>query len=365
MDDLDIQKGIFRPICNKDEIDRVFSVKNADDYLLKLRAETIVDHMRLFRVYRNRALLDEENWSLEKSFDKTHYEKFLAKLEAPEREICNEVTYGDVFSTEPNGQIFSSEYGPIVTISNSLNYFLEFMHLALLEFETEVPSHIRMNSLRIAIRVMLQTEALDFDLDPRGIIPSEIMKGMQAVIPLQLQFIAGHEFSHFILGHLSEDSTVERPMFSAIGADTEEDKLKKIFTLSQQQEFDADIQAFLLPKYSEAERSDVLYATLLWFGSVELYEAARDVMFPPSSTILRTHPAPRERYENLLSKVPTPEGFDIAGARDFLELLGNMTQVLQEDITLHMDKYELEGSHYLDEPNTKWRGRELIDRVDY
>lgn len=60
MDELEIQKTFFHPICNKSEIDRIFNVQCAADHLLKLRAETIVDHMRLYRVYRNKALLDEK-----------------------------------------------------------------------------------------------------------------------------------------------------------------------------------------------------------------------------------------------------------------------------------------------------------------
>jgi hypothetical protein len=49
MNEIEIQKMSFHPVCNKDEIERIFNVTTASDYLLKLRAETIVDHMRLFR----------------------------------------------------------------------------------------------------------------------------------------------------------------------------------------------------------------------------------------------------------------------------------------------------------------------------
>jgi hypothetical protein len=48
-DNIEFEKHFFRPVCNEQEIERIFNVKNANDYLLKLRAETIVDHMRLFR----------------------------------------------------------------------------------------------------------------------------------------------------------------------------------------------------------------------------------------------------------------------------------------------------------------------------
>ena len=36
--------------------------------------------------------------------------------------------------------------------------------------------------MRIAIRVMLQKEALDFEVDPRGIIPEEIINIINPII---------------------------------------------------------------------------------------------------------------------------------------------------------------------------------------
>ena len=37
----------------------------------------------------------------------------------------------------------------------------------------------------------------------------------------------------------------------------------------------------------------------------------------------------------------------------------------QAETSFNFDEYEAYGSAYLDKPNTKWRGKELIDRVDY
>jgi len=67
MNDIDFERIQYFPICNQQEIERILNIRNAQDYLLKLRANTIVDHMRLFRVYRNKAITNEKNWSLEKS----------------------------------------------------------------------------------------------------------------------------------------------------------------------------------------------------------------------------------------------------------------------------------------------------------
>lgn len=364
MDVVDHQKLFFRPVCNSMEIERIFNVKNAKDHLLKVRAETIVDHMRLFRVYRNKALKNEKNWSLETSFDTSHYEAVLAKLPKDARALCRAVTYGDIFSDDPNGMIFNTPYGPVTTISESLRFFLKFAHLAILDFGEEVPMYIRINSLRIAIRVMLRNEAMDFYMDPRGIIPSRIATAIHTPIPLQLKFIAGHEFSHFILGHLSEANSIEQPIFYALSHDEREYKPLKVYNTSQRNEFEADLQSILLPNYSDRKRNELLRAALLWFGALELFYSVRDTIFPQSSWRIQTHPTPRDRYENLLTNVPAT-GLDVKQWREFPRLIDKLKTFLQEDVSLNFDFYEFYGSAYLDEPNTKWRGRELVDRVDY
>ena len=365
MNNIEIQKHFYHPVCSHDEIERVFNVENARDHLLKLRADTIVDNMRLFRVYRNKALANEKSWSLEESFDNSHYLKFLERLSPDQRSICQSVTYGDIFSNDPNGMIFNTEYGAITTISNSLRYFLKFSHLAILDFESEVPMNIRFNSLRIALRTMLKTEAMDFLMDPRGIIPSNVASAIHAPIKYQMQFIAGHEFSHYILGHLDNSSTVKQPIFYAISENDIDYRPEIVFNNSQKNEFKADIQSILLPDYSDMERAELLHFALLWFGCLELFQAALDTMFPQSPWVYKTHPSARERYENLLTKVPTPKSFELGTWKNFHGIIDMFTKAIQEDISLNFESYEIYGSVYLDKPNTKWRCRELVDRVDY
>ncbi len=365
MEALEAQKLFYRPVCNLDEIDRIFNVKNARDHLLKLRADTLVDNMRLFRVYRNKALSDEENWSLEKSFNNSHYFKVLRNLSSDFRSQCKKITFGDIFSNDPNGMIFNTEHGVITTISDSLKYFLKFSHLAILDFASEVPMNIRFNSLRIALRTMLKTEAMDFLMDPRGIIPSDVASAIHKPIPIQKQFIAGHEFAHFILGHLEVANIVEQPIFHAISDDDEDYKPEKIFNNSQKNELEADIQSILLPNYSDIERAELLHSALLWFGCLELYQAASDVIFPKSPWGYKSHPSARERYENLLANIPTPKSFELKAWSNFHKLIDEFTKFIQEDISLNFEAYEQYGSAYLDKPNTRWRGRELVDRVDY
>lgn len=362
---IDIQKQFFHPVCNPREIERVFDVKDASDYLLKLRAETIVDHMRLFRVYRNKALRDEKNWSLEKSFDTSHYERFLDRLSDDDRRQCLKTTFGDMFSNDPNGSVFATDYGPIITISSSLQFFLKFAHLALMPFNTDIPEHVELNGLRIAMRVMLKSEALDFFMDPRGSLPRDVGEGIHAPLSLQMQFIAGHEFAHHVLGHLNDSTTSLKPIYFAISSNEDDYKPIKTYNRSQQEEFDADVQAILLPDYTDEEIGELLHAALLWFGALELFEAVSDEIFPVSTGSYKSHPTARDRFDNLLTKIPTPSGFSTGDAKRFGETVDFYKQLLLDDVSANLDLYEFYGSVYLDAPNTEWRGPELVDRIDY
>ena len=48
-----------------------------------------------------------------------------------------------------------------------------------------------------------------------------------------------------------------------------------------------------------------------------------------------------------------------------INLIAPLKDFLQDNISTNIEMYEVFGSVYLSEPNTEWRGRELIDRVDY
>lgn len=365
MDETEIARHFFHPVCTEAEIDRIFNVQNASDYLLKLRAETIVDHMRLFRVYRNKALANLNNWSLEKSFETTHFDRFIEHLSSDVARDCASVTYGNMFSNDPNGTIFATKHGPIITISEALSFFLEFSHLALLEFDREVPPHVRMNALRIAIRVMLKTEAMDFLMDPRGIVPESVGVAIHAPIPLQLEFIAGHEFAHRILGHLDSAAMTDKPIFRAITPSDDNYKPLPAFSQSQQEELDADRHAILLLANSPEHQAEVLDAALLWFGCLDLYEAVSEFMYPSNPWTPASHPTARQRFQQLVALSESLGRGDVTLCRRLLQTIDHLKPILLEDVSTSFDSYEVYGSVYLDRPNSEWRGPEVIDRKDY
>lgn len=360
-----LQKVFYKPFMNHNEIDRIFNVKNGNDYLLKLRADTVADHMRLFRVYRNRALIFGEGWSFEESFYLKPYEMFLNSLNEKDKKECLKLTYGNIFSNDANGYIMNSVYGPIITVSDSLSYFFKFMNLALLVHDEEVPDHVCKNAIRIAVRVMLKTETLDFLMDPRGMVTEVMSYNMHLPINYEYMTIIGHEFAHYLHGDLENSKCVNKPIFHAISKEDEDYNNIKVFSHSQQQEFDADLLSLKLPNLDDDEYKKLFEATLLWFMSLSIYEEVTKLMFPVSSWAPKSHPTAFERINNILTNSKIPIGFDLDKFESAQKTVKYYQEWIVDDVNANLESYEMYGSVYFDKPNTEWRGEALVDRVDY
>lgn len=365
--DLKLERDWFQRICSPDELERILNVQNADDYILRLRAETIADNIRIYRVFLHKVHYCEANglqWELEKYFKTNNYNEVLRHLDKEKAEICSRVSAGAIISNEPNGQIFETQYGICSTYSTVLEQFTRYSMLALLQLGDRVPNEVRVQAMRIAVRIMFQTESLDFDVDPRGIIPKDIEEAIHTLYPLQMDFIAAHEYSHLINGDLSNGTISKQAILKAHFKDQEDYKMINTYTASQKQEFKADIGAMIYPKWEEDRYSEYYYATMMWFASLAIYEAAENSVFPPIG--YQSHPGAKARYQNILENAPRPKGFDKKLYYEIIpELVSSWEQFVMKDISVNFDDYEMYGANYLAAPNTKWRGRELVDRVDY
>jgi hypothetical protein len=362
---LELQKRFYHPLCTPSEIERVFNPKNANDYLLALRSHYIVDHMRIYRFFLRAMRTQGSEYSLERNFETDHYHSYLETLSSEDREKLSSVTFGDVFTEEPNGEIFSSPFGRIVTISRSLRYFLEYSHLALKRFPSEIPTDIRFAALIIALRVMFQHEALDFEVDPRGKLDRKLLDEMRRPIPRQLQFIVGHEFAHQLLGHLSDVRMHDSTLRVSANASTDSAPART-YSTSQQEEFSADVAALMNPHIADAVRAELLNSALIWFAALELYQHARDVIEPRPACKPRNHPSARERHLHLLKEVETRYRKEMEEVSEsVIQAVDSLKRPLSDYLSLEIESFETYGSVYLSAPNTKWRGRELVDRKDY
>ncbi len=349
----------YMAFCNNEEIDRILSPKTPKDFLLQERANTVADNIRYYRVYRNKANYFR-NWSFEKSFSDRHYLQVYHNLSKDKKEQCKNVTFGDMFSNDVNGYAIKNQlWGRIICLNEALQFYMKFCNLSILNVY-DIPDSIRTNALRIAIRVLLKSEAMDFFMDPRGTVPQSIGTTIHRPIKHELQFIAGHEFAHHLLGHLDDDNVTTRNILS-VGSNHYS---MPVYNTSQQHEFEADIKSLEMPEYN-ARQYELLYnSALLWFSSLQLGEVAQDYIFP-SMSLVKTHPSAEERLDNILQNCKRPKEFDIKKIEIMQEQVKRLRDFLLEDLAVNFDFYEVYGSAYLDSPNTEWRGKELVDRVDY
>ena len=350
----------YRRICNEDEINRILKPKNGRDFLLQRRADIIADHVRFTRLYIHKSR--QKDWNFEASFKTGHYEQFIANLNEKDRAKCRTVSYGDMFTDELNGYCEKNKYfGTIIYLNESLRYFQYFMILALFPFDYEIPVSVRLSALRISIRILLKTEAMDFEMDPRGIVPKELDIVIREHVEYMMQYIAGHEFSHFLCEHFKNSSI--KAFFTNYDGKKYE---SEFYNMSQKQEFEADLKSLELPHYTTDEYRIQFLAAIYWFIILDIGEHASEII-NPSNRHIKTHPSASDRIVNIRENARPPifRENDIESIDYLLELSETIKKFLDEDISVSIEQYEVYGSVYLAEPNTKWRGKELVDRVDY
>ncbi|WP_392339600.1 hypothetical protein [Moritella marina] len=357
--ELNVLKMFYRPFCSEEEIERIFNLKSTEDYLLKARADYVTDHMRIYRVMRRRMNNAGESWSFSEHFEKKLFHKYLDNLNEVDKQTCKNISKGFVFSTDPNGVCANTEFGNVIMLSEALKYFLYFMNLAHLQFEDEVSTGVRIHAQMIALRVMLGSEALDFDLDPRGVIPDLVDEQINVLVEAQLEFVIGHEYAHHILGHLEGSNLIERQLYRTSSQSSEPD-IHKIFSYMQQEEFDADTHAISKLDCDRPYKQRMLFGAVTFFSYMDLFQNVKD-QISPSSSFVKTHPEPIDRLWNIYNHYGEQFDLDKDIVNSFVEGMKRQKEFLSKDIAVNIESYENYGSVYLAE----WRGAELIDRVDY
>ncbi|MED3311231.1 hypothetical protein COK59_04710 [Bacillus thuringiensis] len=352
--------GFFRGFCNEDEIKRLREPQNGEDYLLRLRAEAVVDNTRILRVISKRSKKNE-NWNFTNHFSVREFNYCLDRLTEEDKNKLKKVPMGFVFSDDPNGACMKTKFGNIIVVSETLRYFLFFMNLFMLNFDEEVPIDVMEAALTIAIRTMLGAEALDFDLDPRGIIPEEIQYKIDLVVENQLRFVIAHEFSHHILGHLDGKSVVNRELYK-IFDDKKGNNTYEFYNNRQQQELEADEAAIMRLNFkNQWEFESLVHDAILFFVYLDIYDSVCNKI-NSQEHLEKTHPNPLDRMWNIYEVIKDRVSFDKSIIENALRIAGIVKGYLKRDLdTNNTEKYRSYGSVYLG----KWRGPVLIDRIDY
>ncbi|WLH72526.1 hypothetical protein PSH70_21505 [Pseudomonas fluorescens] len=351
-------KGFYATLCSKEEISKIETPESADDYLLKLRANATVEHTRIFRVLLARRRQLRNSWDFSNSFDRAPFENYLKLLNHQDYEAAKNIAAGFVFCNKPNGSIINTNFGNIISLSLSLRYFLYFMNLAFLKFDNnDIPGDVVSSAIKIAMRTMLQNETLDFDIDPRGEIPPLIAAEIDYHTDRQLEFVIAHEYSHFFLGHLDTKNIIEEPFLDSLDP---ENFTQKVFSYAQQDELAADIDAISRPSHSPIAREDMLNRALFFFVYLDIFQNIKE-QISPSFNRFKTHPAPMDRFENLLhhfkDEIPTNK----KNLENLLFFQNHIKESLIEDVAVNIESYETYGSIYLG----SWHKKALIDKIDY
>lgn len=362
----DVRRRWYSGACSGEELERVINPKTAQDYLLKIRAEAITDNTRISRLFAHlRRLPEFAGKGIECFFEDYPYRIVKKYLNKADKIKCKDVAGGSLYINTANGEILQTPCGPVSTFSHTLKYFSKFSTLALKDFGDRVPDSVRSAALGIAVRIHLQTEAPDFEMDPRGIIPPDIDRQLNNMAYYQSVFIAGHELGHYILGHLDDSPIEKRSILKPKFSNDYDPREYQVYSIKKRHEFEADITALNRPLYPEDFYEHLYYATLNWFAALAIAEAAEDYLFPPDSMRV-THPSAKARYKNILENARQPKNLDERYVTEILPAIieANSKEMI-EMAQCYTDKLETYGSVYLAPPNTEWRGRELRDRIDY
>lgn len=340
----DLEEKKYAPFYSPEQIRRIINPMEAKDILLKKQADSIVDNIRVVRVFYNR-YNRSNNWDFEHIIDDSIFSEFKILVSAESFfDKIKSIPCGMTYDSDPNGQCIKTKYGNIITISAILKEFLYYMNLFYMGYmKEEIPNDVTRHSLVLAMRIMLQNEALDFELDPRGDVPSKIDDELAAYTLGEMLFVIAHEFSHSILNHLDSKNVIE-------GEDN-----YVYYNKSQLQEFEADINAIHILKSFMDEVSAVGHA-INFFMAIDLYEQVKE-QISPSMGYIKTHPESIDRIRHLLEEFPTLE-FDM---EKLMSMNNSIKSILMNLVSTQYDLFEMYGSVYLGE----WHKVNKTDRIDY
>lgn len=358
---LTTKETFYLPFCTKEEILRIRNQSSSSDYLLWLRAEAIADSPRAVRVFRKRAA-EKKDWSLTKyyrdnfSYDKKYLEAAGKKFKSK----TSNIPAGMAFVHDVNAMCIHTKFGNVIVANEALAFFLYYMNIVFFGRELGIDYSDISASLSIAIRIMMGSESLDFDIDSRGDLPPKIHKEIANYTEVQLIFIFGHEYAHHILGHLSSSSIKKYPLQTIMHTERSNIDIKA-YSYEHKKEYSADLYAIKNIRNNNQFRSimaDSAFLMFIYFDILEhvlQYLALRD-------TISKTHPKPLDRLWHLRGKLKSKIGGSVDTIKSYLKFSDQIKNLLiKEWLPFRIDELERYGSIYL----PSYKDKTLIDRIDF
>lgn len=358
---LDNQEFFYLAFCNREEVLKIRNQKSSSDYFLWLRAEAIADSPRAVRVFRKRAK-NIKNWSLTKYYEDNfqYHRDYINKVAKNYKAKITAIPAGMAFIDEVNAMCIKSNFGNVVAVSEALSYFLYYMNIAFLGPLFGIADNDRSSALAIAIRTMLGSESLDFDLDPRGDLPVSIHETIKMYTTYQLIFTFGHEYSHHTLGHLSSAKLSNINMSDIIKESASNTSIQ-CYRYIHRKEYEADWYAIKNIKGNNEFKSALADSAFLMFIYFDILEHVYEFMSLRVGSS-KTHPKPLDRLWKLRRRLNRKVGASREIIESNIEGANLLKNVLVSDwLPFHMDKIEIYGSIYL----PSYKKEMLRDRIDF
>ncbi|WP_429819344.1 hypothetical protein [Ensifer sp. B1-9] len=350
-----IETFYLRIASSPEEFSRIIRPQNAEDWLLRFQADTITRHMRIQRNMRTRAqqrgldtLLIEEHAS-----DFTEYLSYLPEYE---KLLCEDIPRRYILTNNYDAMCLQTDFGKVIIVSEVLRYFLYFMNLAVSDVPG-VPDDVRDSALRIAMRTMLLSETLDFDMDPRGAVPKPVDAALKAMVNWQMKFIVGHEFAHHILCH---DESGQLQLSKTHRFSDGEDIGEVVGYLRQHaQEFEADWHSISVVD-SKPTQQRLFVGGVSFLLALYVFETLAAEIDPAFGSI-NTHPQTTTRVRKLLEAFNDDPDLHIEDMPSILENYDHLCEAVLDQYREAPDNFTFYGSIYLG----SWRGPVRVDRVDF
>lgn len=355
-------------ICSLDEVERIFSPSDISDLLLKYRADSVISNMRILRTFEKRACyVKEAEWTLTSQFHDSLFRTFNDTIDERYKKAIDEISFGTIFSDDPNGYCVKTVYGPLIILSEALNKFFYFMNLGFYPFwhseEKRISQKTQQQALILGIRTMLSTEAFDFEMDPRGSPPEAINSELQEIGTAELLFVIAHEYAHFLLNHLDDKNVISRVMAYTLPSKSPfGQKAITVYNQSQEQEFEADSFAIeMLSGGDPSEKGDLLLFAITIMSYFDVFESLIN-QIKNKTTSIESHPTSYERRKRLAKKGKKLWNQD---ELTIYKAIIKISKVFKENVIRWYDSnpsiFKTYGSIYLDQ----WKGKPKIDRIDY
>lgn len=285
----------FERICSVKEVIRLRHLRTPHDYLLRLRANALVEKPRLIRVIdRHRSSVEAKGraWSLNQHYESLDRsaKRYIARTSRHHQKVIRPVPVGLAPIQAPNALCMRSLAGDVIVASESLRFFFYFMLIATQGGRYGFNRADQVDAAIIALRLMTGAEALDFDLDPRAVLDRKIEAEFQGQTDWLMEFTWGHEYGHLLLNHLGSEAP------GLAGAELK--------AFAHDQEFAADLHAIRAVQDRNAGQDLAVagFNIMLFLHFIDLVGEERSDA--PRFSISSTHPGPMDRLTALRGALP-------------------------------------------------------------